>query len=281
MSAPNFAWAIDQGRIRKLVPSDRLVLIALANRANGLGYCWPGRPTLAGDTGLSARTVHTSAYRLQAEGLIRMELRGRCTYYFILRSEADAEPEQVQPLHDSPPEQVQPLHQSHPPSVQPLHQSGSEQMQQLHDNRCNQQQMNGAAVAPKTTKETTKKTETRARPREGKVFHSDFGRKEVAAAPPAPEREPTAREIEAARAKAAAELAGLPDGLRDVFQSLGSAMAGVAYAPGRSSSLSRDEQLAVLNPRPKIKPAYLSPEQLPMRNQLYRRVSIATDQLGT
>ena len=51
------SWAIDQGRRLGLSVGERILLIALAERANGKGYCWPGQEALALDTGLTARSI--------------------------------------------------------------------------------------------------------------------------------------------------------------------------------------------------------------------------------
>jgi hypothetical protein len=86
-------------------------------------------------------------------------------------------------------------------------------------------------------------------------------------AEPAPEREPTIAEIEQRRREHAEAMAAMPGQLAAVLGGLGAAMRGVAYAPGRSSNLSRDEQADVAAPRLKVRPAPLSREQLAMVRQ--------------
>lgn len=85
MSAPAFAWAMNRARELKLPTSNRMLLIALADRANGECFCYPSQETLAGDTGLSSRQVRDLAPALERVGLIRIEKRGRLLYYHINR----------------------------------------------------------------------------------------------------------------------------------------------------------------------------------------------------
>jgi hypothetical protein len=57
---PNIAWAFWHARELKLDPRERLILMAIAERADADGYCAPTQSTLAEDTGLSARTVYNA-----------------------------------------------------------------------------------------------------------------------------------------------------------------------------------------------------------------------------
>jgi hypothetical protein len=99
MSVPAFAWAIEQGRERGLSPAERLVLIYLADKANGIRICWPGQETIAEWTGLALRTVRTVVRALAKTELIRLEERpGRATVYHIAR-EDDPIPRQDVPGH--------------------------------------------------------------------------------------------------------------------------------------------------------------------------------------
>ena len=88
MSVPAFAWALERGATLKLLAADRLVLIYLADLANGARVCWPGQPAIVRYTGLSAYTVLVSLKRLEARQLIRAEASpGRVTRYHILRQD--------------------------------------------------------------------------------------------------------------------------------------------------------------------------------------------------
>ena len=91
MSAPAFAWALECGAALELLPADRLVLIYLADMANGAKVCWPGQPLIARFTGLAPNTVIAALKRLEARQLIRAEPSpGRVTRYHILRADTPA-----------------------------------------------------------------------------------------------------------------------------------------------------------------------------------------------
>jgi hypothetical protein len=91
MSIPAFAWAMERGRALKLLPSERLVLIYLADMANGARVCWPGQETIVQFTGLALRTVRSAVDRLVGRGLIRVEdSPGRVMRYHILRDDTPA-----------------------------------------------------------------------------------------------------------------------------------------------------------------------------------------------
>lgn len=53
------------------------VAIALANRANDSGVCWPSVKTLSNDTGFSAATVKRSVRKLKDDGYLTVEYRTR------------------------------------------------------------------------------------------------------------------------------------------------------------------------------------------------------------
>lgn len=63
--------------IRGLAPSEKLVLLALANFANEQMQCWPSQERLALDTELSCRTVWTSLKSLEAKALVSRASRKR------------------------------------------------------------------------------------------------------------------------------------------------------------------------------------------------------------
>jgi DNA-binding MarR family transcriptional regulator len=60
-----------------LKPSEKLLLLALANYADDAMKCWPSHKTLASDTGLSQRTILTTFKRLEDAGLLVREARSR------------------------------------------------------------------------------------------------------------------------------------------------------------------------------------------------------------
>jgi hypothetical protein len=72
------AWKADVGA------TDKIVLLALADRADDSGKCWPGVGTLAKKCGLSDRTVQRSIQALSDAGhLSREDRSGTSSIYFI------------------------------------------------------------------------------------------------------------------------------------------------------------------------------------------------------
>lgn len=68
-----WAWSIS------LPPTSKLVLMALADIADGLGVCWPSHPTLALKCSLTDRTVRRVLSALQAHKLVFIEPRFKPT----------------------------------------------------------------------------------------------------------------------------------------------------------------------------------------------------------
>lgn len=98
MSAPAFAWALEQGAALGLTPAERLVLIYLADQANGDRFCFPGQPRIAKFTGLALRTVISVLKKLEDRQLIRAETAsGRVTRYHIIRDQTPANGAVVDP----------------------------------------------------------------------------------------------------------------------------------------------------------------------------------------
>ena len=101
MSVPAFAWALEQGRSLSLRPADRLVLIYLADMANGARVCWPGQPLIAEYTGLKTNTVRAAINRLAALQLIRVDgTPGKLTRYHILRPDTPSNGAGVTPANE-------------------------------------------------------------------------------------------------------------------------------------------------------------------------------------
>jgi hypothetical protein len=91
LSVPTFAWAMEQGVRLGLTSSERLVLLYLADKANGERVCWPGQETIVRYTALSLRTVRMVIPALVRYGLISVESRpGIVTRYHILRPDTPA-----------------------------------------------------------------------------------------------------------------------------------------------------------------------------------------------
>lgn len=67
-------WAFRAARDKGLTPSATLVLIALAHNASGKhGRAWAGREYLAGETGLSERTVQRAVGDLERAQVVPVE----------------------------------------------------------------------------------------------------------------------------------------------------------------------------------------------------------------
>ena len=107
MSIPAFGWALARGVEHKLLPSDRLVLIYLADQANGARVCWPGQSMIERYTGLKNNTVRAAVNRLASLQLIRADMTpGKVTRYTVLRPDTPANGLVVTPAngHIAPPQ---------------------------------------------------------------------------------------------------------------------------------------------------------------------------------
>jgi biotin operon repressor len=70
MSIKAIGWAFDQG---PLSPTNKLVLIGLADNANDEGTCWPGWEHISQKTGLSRSSIYRAYGALEKEGLLTQE----------------------------------------------------------------------------------------------------------------------------------------------------------------------------------------------------------------
>ena len=71
MSVEAMAWAFQV----PLKPCPKSVLVALANRADEDGYCWPGIGDLQLRTGWGVRSIQTALHELEASGMLRISPR--------------------------------------------------------------------------------------------------------------------------------------------------------------------------------------------------------------
>jgi len=260
MSVPAVGWALERGRALDLSNNERLVLIVLADRANGKRVCWPSLKCLASDTGLVERTVFTVVHQLEAAGLIRIEKRGRGQDYHILRPADEAEP--TQPLQrskrgngaDYPRAPKQPLHQSEPQSTQQLHQSDVDNSQRPMQSTQRPMQMtttNDAIIANQPIK-NQEEPKTRASAREegqedqgwvgGDPAYSLPLPPQYRPAPRRPDPEPVAEPVSDANRLAAQTIIG----------KVGRSMSFKAMAPGRFPSRSPQEQIDAAQAEPTI-----------------------------
>lgn len=73
MSFQAMAWAIKQ----PVKPSEKLLLIVMANYADDIGQCWPSVETLSRDTGMSRATVKRTLTKLEKIGFIARYKRSK------------------------------------------------------------------------------------------------------------------------------------------------------------------------------------------------------------
>jgi hypothetical protein len=92
----------------ELEPTDKLVLLALADNASDEGHCYPSVSTLVRKSNLNERTVQRVLSRLEEGGHITKRLRtGRSTVY------------DVHPNENQPPAQRHPRHSATPGTAPP------------------------------------------------------------------------------------------------------------------------------------------------------------------
>ncbi|MFC3060037.1 helix-turn-helix domain-containing protein [Paenirhodobacter populi] len=92
-----------------LNPTERLILLALADHADDEGRCYPSINRLCQRTGLSCRTVQVNIRRMQADGYIRIIPNGGkagANLYFV----------RATPAGNAPPQQMHPPARNAPPT---------------------------------------------------------------------------------------------------------------------------------------------------------------------
>lgn len=91
MSLEAITWAFRQS----LSPSEKLVLLTLADYADDESKCWPKQSTLADRTGLTRQTVNVKLAALETAGLIRRESRCHTSNitHLIIENEKQDEPQ--------------------------------------------------------------------------------------------------------------------------------------------------------------------------------------------
>jgi DNA-binding transcriptional regulator YhcF (GntR family) len=84
MSFQAIKWAFAQD----IPGSEKLILLALANRVDGDGDCWPSMSTIAKDAGVSRATVMRVVTKLEDQGLVSLERRtsshGKSSHVYTL-----------------------------------------------------------------------------------------------------------------------------------------------------------------------------------------------------
>jgi hypothetical protein len=233
MSIPAFAWAIEQGREHALQSSDRLVLIYLADKANGIRVAWPSQETISDYTGLTTRTIRSSIERLVAAGLIRTEPRGKSLAYYILRP---VNGEDCNPTGRRKPETIS--------GEIPATISGEGLNAALHTGNGRPEHRKLTTEIPETiSAKPLREPRREPKTREDSQSHFKDRQEDVPL---------SVAEIEARRRAHHEAVAAMPGPLADAINSLASAVSGVAYAPGWSAKRSREEQAeAVVTNRPR------------------------------
>tara|TARA_R100001463_G_scaffold9938_4_gene29579 strand:- start:9351 stop:9914 length:564 start_codon:yes stop_codon:yes gene_type:complete len=91
LSLEAITWAFRQ----KLTPSEKLVLLTLADYADDENKCWPKQETLAERTGLARQTVNIKLSSLEKQGLINRESRrhtSNMTYLNVVNEKPKQKP---------------------------------------------------------------------------------------------------------------------------------------------------------------------------------------------
>jgi hypothetical protein len=89
----------------QLPPTQKAVLISLADQANDQGFCWPSVATLCERTCLAERTVRLAIRGLEGEGLLKVEIGAMKAnrYTLIPRRSPDGAPPDAAPPARPPP----------------------------------------------------------------------------------------------------------------------------------------------------------------------------------
>jgi hypothetical protein len=91
MSIQHLSWAFD---LQGLSSTEKLTLLALCDRANQNGECWPAYEDILKRTGLNRKTLASTLKSLEAKYLISKDVRkGRSTVYNILAIDISTLPE--------------------------------------------------------------------------------------------------------------------------------------------------------------------------------------------
>lgn len=96
---------------KTLGPTERLIMLALADHADDAGRCYPSMQRLQERTGLSERAVQTNVRALTEKGYLRVLVgggKGNANVYFVSANPAAETPYQMHPAADAPqtPQQV-------------------------------------------------------------------------------------------------------------------------------------------------------------------------------
>ena len=111
MSIQHVAAVLD-ARDERLAGCRKLVLIALANRTDQYGKCWPSQDLVAGECGISTRSLSEHLKGLEDDGFIVRDTqhlgqgRGSRTTYTLVLVSLKVAPEEIAPAKFAPEENV-------------------------------------------------------------------------------------------------------------------------------------------------------------------------------
>ena len=113
LDATRWAWCLN------VTPSQKLLLLSLADRADEHHRCWPSLTRLSKDTGLDERTINTALRQLCEDGLVvRVETPGRGYTYTLIgvSGREDNAPANIAPTSKVyPPQNCTPCKNAPPP----------------------------------------------------------------------------------------------------------------------------------------------------------------------
>ena len=96
-------------RHQDLTPTEKLVMLCLADQANDQGVCWPGIGNIMQRTGLSDRSIQQQLYKLRKMGLVTWQIRPGHSNIYQLPIEVIHSPERRSPPKNPvPPNDVHP-----------------------------------------------------------------------------------------------------------------------------------------------------------------------------
>lgn len=154
----NWAWSL------RLDPMQKLVLIALSDRADENGYCYPGISWIMRATGASERTVQRAIRDLDAADYLRRNQKpGRGCEYFLNVEKNSADPRHADtPVREAPPSDCrEPPSGRHPTPVREAPHPRHADTQSLNNPTVNPQEPNfslGKVAGPSKSKQSAKST---------------------------------------------------------------------------------------------------------------------------
>jgi hypothetical protein len=273
MSAPYISWAFQQ---RGLTPAQRVVLIALCDRANGDRVCFPSFPTIAADCELSERAVYCAVQYLCSERRLIAKVTDRseraeifakagaraktlANVYRILRpaDEASMNGQHYTPAKSAPKEHI-PIHTPANPAP----------MNDQTPAKSAGQPLQNIPQTPAADASESKKGNLRTEPtRESGLRFSSVGKEAQPSEAPPPDREPTAAEIAANRKRTLDDIAAMPAPIAAAVRRLANAFESGYHGPGRWPERDVDAQKEAADPPPPIKAFHPPPAQLAFLRQ--------------